>query len=61
MSHELTAQERLEEMRAEFMDETTGLKEQDPVTRNRVIIHMTALLDEYLDMWPDLLEESRAK
>lgn len=52
---ELTPQEKAHELQVEFMLESANLKlEAHSERRTNTIRHINAILDCYLDLWPEL-------
>lgn len=53
---ELSPQEEAVEIHDEFMLESAAFKLAPPDRREKILNHIHALLDAYLDMWPELVE-----
>lgn len=53
---EMTAQEQVTEIRHEFMSESAVYPSKLGVEREATLARINYLLDEYLDMWPQLME-----
>lgn len=55
---ELGAREKATEIYDEFMLESAVMKNQEGSLRDSTLKHINALLDVYLDLWPELVYES---